>query len=84
MCVLDMAVGLAGRANAVARKVRACSTVSGRISTRVRKRTVAFRLIRDGELRSVKIGRSRRVPADSIDAYVKRLLADQTPIEPCT
>lgn len=34
-------------------------------------------LISSGELRSVKIGRARRVPADAIDEYVRRLDAQQ-------
>jgi excisionase family DNA binding protein len=41
-------------------------------------RTVAFRLVHDGELRSVKIGRARRVPQSAIDAYVANLLATQS------
>ncbi|MGH8891545.1 MAG: helix-turn-helix domain-containing protein [Acidothermaceae bacterium] len=40
-------------------------------------RTVAFRLVHDGELHSVKIGRARRVPQEAIDAYVAKLLAAQ-------
>lgn len=39
--------------------------------------TTAKALIRSGELRSVKIGRSRRVPADALREYVKRLDAEQ-------
>lgn len=37
-------------------------------------RTTVFGLIRSGELRSVKIGRARRIPAAAIDAYVASLL----------
>jgi excisionase family DNA binding protein len=40
-------------------------------------RTVAFRLVREGDLASVKIGRSRRIPRLAIDAYVDALLATQ-------
>jgi excisionase family DNA binding protein len=29
-------------------------------------------LIRDGEIQSIKIGRARRIPRESLDAYVKR------------
>lgn len=32
-------------------------------------------LIRQGEIRSVKIGRSRRIPVDALDEYVRRLVA---------
>lgn len=38
-------------------------------------RTRVFDLIKLGELRSVKIGGSRRVPATALDEYVERLLA---------
>jgi excisionase family DNA binding protein len=37
-------------------------------------RTTAYALIASGELRSVKIGRSRRVPADALEEYVGRLV----------
>jgi excisionase family DNA binding protein len=40
-------------------------------------RTVAFRLVAEGALVSVKIGRARRVPQEAIDAYVAGLLAAQ-------
>ena len=33
--------------------------------------------IKSGELRSVKIGRARRVPADALREYVQRLDAQQ-------
>ncbi|WP_217553071.1 helix-turn-helix domain-containing protein [Streptomyces sp. GbtcB6] len=39
--------------------------------------TTAKALIKTGELRSVKIGRSRRVPADALREYVQRLDAEQ-------
>ncbi|WTK83190.1 helix-turn-helix domain-containing protein [Streptomyces sp. NBC_01511] len=39
--------------------------------------TTAKALIKTGELRSVKIGRSRRVPADALHDYVRRLDAEQ-------
>ncbi|MCZ4510299.1 helix-turn-helix domain-containing protein [Streptomyces sp. ActVer] len=39
--------------------------------------TTAKALIRSGELRSIKIGRARRVPADVLHAYVQRLDAEQ-------
>lgn len=39
--------------------------------------TTAKALIKTGELRSVKIGRSRRVPGDALHDYVRRLDAEQ-------
>ncbi|WP_151477733.1 helix-turn-helix domain-containing protein [Streptomyces albicerus] len=39
--------------------------------------TTAKALIKSGELRSVKIGRSRRVPADALREYVQQLDAEQ-------
>ncbi|MFD9445917.1 helix-turn-helix domain-containing protein [Streptomyces sp. NPDC060006] len=39
--------------------------------------TTAKSLIGSGELRSVKIGRSRRVSADALHDYVQRLDAEQ-------
>jgi excisionase family DNA binding protein len=36
-------------------------------------RTTVYALITSGELRSVKIGRSRRVPAAALEAYINRL-----------
>ena len=40
-------------------------------------RTTLFNLLRRGELESVLIGRSRRIPAVSVGAYVERLRAEQ-------
>lgn len=39
--------------------------------------TTTKALVASGELRSVKIGHARRVPADAIDEYVRRLDAAQ-------
>ena len=39
-------------------------------------RTMVYELIRTGELRSVKIGRARRVPVDALREYVERLQSD--------
>ncbi|MEU3033498.1 helix-turn-helix domain-containing protein [Streptomyces griseoaurantiacus] len=39
--------------------------------------TTAKAKIASGELRSIKIGRSRRVPADALHEYVQRLDAQQ-------
>jgi len=38
-------------------------------------RSTVFGLMRSGELRSVKIGKSRRVPVDAVTEYVARLSA---------
>lgn len=40
-------------------------------------RTRAYALIKSGELTSLRIGRLRRVPAETIDNYVRRLLDEQ-------
>lgn len=37
-------------------------------------RTKMFQLIKGGEISSVRIGRSRRVPAEALTAYVERLV----------
>jgi excisionase family DNA binding protein len=34
-------------------------------------------LVRSGELESIKIGWSRRIPADAVDKYIKRRLDDE-------
>jgi excisionase family DNA binding protein len=39
--------------------------------------TTAKALIKSGELRSIKIGRSRRVPDEALREYVHRLDAEQ-------
>lgn len=39
-------------------------------------RTVMFRLIRNGDIASVRIGRLRRVPASAIQDYAARLVSD--------
>ena len=36
-------------------------------------RTSVYLLVKTGELRSVKIGRSRRIPAAALEEYVNRL-----------
>ena len=36
-------------------------------------RTLMFRLIKDGEVESVRVGRLRRVPVASLEDYVERL-----------
>jgi excisionase family DNA binding protein len=39
-------------------------------------RTKVFDLIRAGELTSVKIGGSRRIPASSVQEYLSRLIGE--------
>jgi excisionase family DNA binding protein len=41
-------------------------------------RTQLFDLLRRGEIASVKVGRRRLIPAASLDAYLARLVAEQT------
>lgn len=42
-------------------------------------RTTTYALIKSGELRSLTIGRLRRIPLDEIEAYTARLTAEQHP-----
>ena len=42
-------------------------------------RTLMFRLIKDGEVESVRVGRLRRVPVASLEEYVDRLRRAQKP-----
>lgn len=42
-------------------------------------RTILFDLIRRGEITSVKVGRRRLIPADSLRSYLARLVAEQSP-----
>lgn len=44
-------------------------------------RTTAYALIKSGELRSLRIGRLRRVPLDELQAYTARLDAAQNTTE---
>lgn len=46
--------------------------------------TTAKALIKSGELRSVKIARSRRVPAEALHEYVRRIDAEQNGVEGAT
>ncbi len=41
-------------------------------------RTTVYALMASGELRSVKIGRSRRVPAAALEEYVGRLVGGRS------
>ncbi|MGH3671264.1 MAG: helix-turn-helix domain-containing protein [Pseudonocardiaceae bacterium] len=38
-------------------------------------RTTAFRLVKTGEIESVRIGRLRRIHIDAVNAYAARLIA---------
>jgi excisionase family DNA binding protein len=40
-------------------------------------RTRIFALIKSGELESVKVGRSRLIPADAVERFLDRLRAEQ-------
>jgi len=40
-------------------------------------RTVVWGLVASGELETVKIGRSRRVPVEALEAYVAKLRAGE-------
>ena len=40
-------------------------------------RSHVYRYIQKGELYSIKLGKSRRVPRDAIDRFIERLKADQ-------
>jgi excisionase family DNA binding protein len=40
-------------------------------------RTMMFSYIKSGAVESIKVGRLRRIPADAIDAYIKRLSSEQ-------
>ena len=40
-------------------------------------RTTIDRLVRSGEIDSLKVGKLRRVPAASVDAYIARQLREQ-------
>lgn len=44
-------------------------------------RTKVYELITSGELRTVKIGRRRFVPASAIDEYVSRLVSQQEEVD---
>jgi excisionase family DNA binding protein len=39
-------------------------------------RTTIYQLIQSGELKSVKIGRSRRIPAAALQDYINKLTGD--------
>lgn len=43
-------------------------------------RTQLFDLLRRGEIVSVKIGRRRSIPAELLESYLARLIADQGPV----
>lgn len=41
-------------------------------------RTGLYALMASGDIESVKIGRSRRIPRAALDAYVNRLMTEQS------
>jgi excisionase family DNA binding protein len=45
-------------------------------------RSHAYIYVLRGELESVKLGRSRRVPAEAIDEFVKKLRSSEVDSEP--
>jgi excisionase family DNA binding protein len=45
-------------------------------------RTTMYALVKNGDIRTVTIGRLRRVPAQCLDEYVNRLLADSQSLAP--
>ena len=45
-------------------------------------RTTLYELIANQELRSVKIGRARRIPESSVDEWIARRLKDQRSTSP--
>ena len=45
-------------------------------------RSVVYRLMRDGEVEDVKVGRSRRITAESVSAFVDRMTADGADARP--
>jgi excisionase family DNA binding protein len=40
-------------------------------------RTLAYKLVKHGEIESVRIGRLRRIPADAVHEYARRLATSQ-------
>lgn len=42
-------------------------------------RSRLYQLLNDGMLESLQLGRSRRIPAYALEAFVERLRAEQTP-----
>lgn len=49
-------------------------TPEGAAAKLAQGRTTVYALMASGELRSVKIGRSRRIPAEALQEYVTKLL----------
>jgi len=40
-------------------------------------RTTVYALLKTGEITSVRVGRLRRIPAEALDTYTARLIAEQ-------
>jgi len=58
---------------------RALLTVEEAADTIGIGRTTTFALVKSGELKSIKVGRLRRIPLDEVHAYTARLMAEQHP-----
>jgi excisionase family DNA binding protein len=56
---------------------RSLMTVEAAATRLALGRSKAWELITSGELRSVQIGRSRRVPSDAVDEYIDKLAGAQ-------
>lgn len=41
-------------------------------------RTTIYALLKNGQITSVRVGRLRRIPAEALDAYTARLVAEQS------
>ena len=40
-------------------------------------RSLVYQLVMRGDLRSIKLGRARRIPAKALDEYIQRLQSEQ-------
>jgi excisionase family DNA binding protein len=63
---------------AVAASTRVLLTVEQAAERLSIGRTSMFKLLKTKQIASVLVGQLRRVPASEIDAYVERLIAEQT------
>lgn len=62
---------------AIADQPRTLLTVESAAHRLSISRTTMFRLLKVGEIASIRIGYARRIPAEEIDAYVQRLTTQQ-------
>ena len=42
-------------------------------------RSTVFKLIKEGKIQSIKLGRSRRIPIDAMQNYVNELIGEANP-----